>query len=197
MKREFAEYSSNSYYCCHLSENDSGFSDTNIFSIARKEGQGLLNYLQNYAVKDEKQGIARTYLVRDNNTDELVGYFSLKASLVTINERKDVNGNIIFDTVPAVELSNFATNDVYKEKHPDTTHIGEHIFTRFILEIIKESAKHIGVYILCIFALPYDELIKYYNRLGFLRLSEKLENDIHQRIKPLYDESCIFMYQRI
>ena len=36
---------------------------------------------------DERVGLMRSYLVRHKHTDECVGYFSLKAGLVSVNEK--------------------------------------------------------------------------------------------------------------
>ena len=45
----------------------------------------------------------RTHLARDNFTDELVGYFTLKAGLVSVNEERD-GENVEFDTVRGLSL---------------------------------------------------------------------------------------------
>ena len=44
-------------------------------------------------------------------------------------------------------------------------------------------------------ALPYDELIIRYKDCGFMRLDSPYEDELHKRLKPLYDRNCIFMYQ--
>lgn len=41
----------------------------------------------------------------------------------------------------------------------------------------------------------YERLMKTYERYGFHRLPANAEDQLHQRLKPAYDESCIFMYQ--
>ena len=48
---------------------------------------------------DEKQGIARTYLIKDTVSRELAGYFSLRTGLLTIQ----AFGNK-FNALPAAEL---------------------------------------------------------------------------------------------
>jgi hypothetical protein len=45
----------------------------------------------------------RTHLARDNFTDELVGYFTLKAGLVSVNEERD-GDNVELDTVRGLSL---------------------------------------------------------------------------------------------
>lgn len=56
------------------------------FFIETPEGQGLSTYLKEYSCQDESEKDMRTYLVRDIETDECVGYFSLKAGLISLNE---------------------------------------------------------------------------------------------------------------
>lgn len=60
----------------------------------------------------------RSYLIRDVYSSELVGYFSVKAGLISVNEVHTVEG-VTFDTIPGVEIANFAVNEVYQDNHPD------------------------------------------------------------------------------
>ena len=170
------------------------------FKINRPEGYGLQQYIKYTAVKEESADMLRTYIVRDINTNEVVGYYSLKAGLISINERViEDNGKkrIVFDTVPGIELANFAVNDSYKENHKEYKGIGKIIFSSFVVPTVKKAKEYIGVRILYIFALPYDTLIDNYSKYGFKRLPENLENELHNRIKPLYDDECKFMFMKI
>ena len=49
----------------------------------------------------------------------------------------------------------------------------------------------------CSTATIYDELISRYEKYGFSRLAEQYEVEIHNRLKPEYDESCTFMYRML
>lgn len=82
----------------------------------------------------------------------------------------------------------------YINKYPYQKGVGYVIFKKFILPMIYEAGKYIGIKMVYIFALPYDRLMNRYRRYGFRRLSETEENDLHRRLKPRYDESCKFMY---
>ena len=103
------------------------------------------------------------------------------------------DGNIF--TIPSVELSNFAVNDSYRKFHPDITKIGATIFNKFILPLVKHIQILTGVQALYIYALPEDRLIDHYGSFGFIRLAKKDEQFVYDRVKPAYDEGCIFMYQ--
>ena len=168
--------------------------DIKSFEIAHPEtGAGLEWYLKYQALFDEHSGVMRTYLVRFKSTQECVGYFSLKAGLVSVNEERASNG-ITFDTVPGVELANFAVNNAFAQKH-NTKGLGYLLFSGLIAPFILEHAKTLGIYMIYLFALPYERLMKTYESYGFHRLPHKAEELLHQRLKPAYDESCIFMYQ--
>ena len=164
------------------------------FSVRDGRGEGLVYYLQHDAFPDEEAGVMRTYLVRDNRTSELAGYFSLKAGFVSFNEMETEAG-ARFDVLPGVELANFAVNDGYIQKNPDSKGAGAIIFKRLIVPIIENVSKQVGVKVIYIFALPVEALIHRYIQYGFKRLEPDQEIDVHKRIKPRYDEGCIFMHQ--
>ena len=209
------KFQSELFYCNHLGVSEKDEQDIMNFEIRDEKGAGLLYYIQHYAFPDEEDGTMRTYVVRDNRSSELVGYFSLKAGLISYNEHNefvvddstgkkltdDVTGEFVtrrtFETLPGVELADFAVNQAYIKNHPDLKGVGLVIFNMFILPVIREAAETIGIKILYIFALPYEDLISRYEKYGFSRLDPKLEADLHTRLKPNYDGSCIFMYRML
>ena len=77
--------SNEGFYCYHLGENKNDKTDIQLFSVKDVRGQGLENYIKHSAFYDEEDNTMRTYLIRDNVSSELVGYFSLKAGLVSFN----------------------------------------------------------------------------------------------------------------
>ena len=158
----------------------------------REDGGFLAGYLQNRALQDEESGIARTYIVRSKASDELIGYFSLKAGFVSVNTRWRS-----FDSVPGVEIANFAVNDAYIQKHPELKGIGKAIFVSFIKPTVMYAAEYLGIKILYIFALPREQLMKRYREYNFSRLNAVQERGVHKRIRPRYDRGCIFMYQML
>ena len=184
------------FHCDHLGKLKNDLQDIQSFSVKDIRGAGLADYLKDIAVDDENNGIMRTYLVRDNNSSELVGYFSLKAGLISFNEG-GTGAVADFDTLPGVELANFAVNGVYANKHPKLKGLGFRIFNDFIVPIVEKVSESVGVKIIYIFALPFDGLIRQYGRYGFIRLPAEREDELHRRLKPRYDSECIFMYQML
>lgn len=201
--------------CNHLGVSDRDEEDIRNFCTRDSKGMGLVNYIRHQSFIDESSNTMRTYIVRDNSTSEMVGYFSLKAGLISCNEHDvaildeetgekivdnetgDVMTRRIFDTLPGVELANFAVNHAYVRRHPEMKGVGEVIYERFIHPIVESVSESIGVKTLYIFALPYDGLIARYEKYGFSRLDEDNEKKMHNRLKPSYDESCIFMFEML
>ena len=75
--------------------------------------------------------------------------------------------------------------------------MGYVVFTHFIRPIVEEISSMVGVKLIYIFALPYERLMRRYEEYSFQRLQEEAERHLHARLKPAYDEGCIFMYQLI
>ena len=48
-----------------------------------------------------------------------------------------------------------------------------------------------------IFPDSYEDLIDRYKTYGFSRLEKELEEELHKRLKPLYDDDCKFMYRML
>ena len=179
------------FHISHLDGSEVDLSDISSFQSIR--GQGLENYLKNYALTDERAGTMRTYLVRTNSDKELAGYFSLKAGLISVNETTTEDG-IVFDTLPGIEIANFAVNDRFLNRHSSLKGVGSVVFSHFIIPTILKVSHEIGVKIIYIFALPEESLVRRYTEYGFSRLSDADEDALHARLKPRYDEKCIFMY---
>ena len=161
------------------------------FTVSNK-AYGLEAYLKNASADDERNGYARTYLVKDKASEELACYFSLRTGLITL-QVTDAD----FATIPAVELSNFAVNDTYRKQHKEARAIGRYSFEHFILPIARFFAQYIGMNSLYIYALPDERLLEHYAKLGFSRLPADQEKFVQVHVKPKYDEGCIFMYQTL
>lgn len=159
------------------------------FSVG-KSAMGLEIFLKEVAEREEYEKQTRTYLIKDRITGELVCYFSIRTGLVTLQ----VDGDA-FDSLSALELSNFAMNQIYKANHPNAKRLGSYFFKRFILPLAQFVSEYVGVSTLYIYALPEDKLMNHYKKLGFSRLPEEQEKFVQNHVKPKYDEGCIFMYQ--
>ena len=189
-------WESKTFYCTHLGDMDEDEADVRNFTVKHPaNAAGLLGYLQRGAFAKEVAGTMRTYMVRDIKTDECAGYFSLKAGLVSLQEHKINDDETEFDTLPGVEVAFFAVNENYTR--------GEHGFGAVIFEdiiepVIREASRQIGIYLIYVYALPEQKLLKnYQENYGLLRLSPDAEKDLHARLRPRVDKDCIFMYKLV
>ena len=179
----------------HLVSNPKNLEDIKSFFVEKKTGKGLENYLKTLAEAEEYDRSNRTYLVRDKETNEIAAYFSLHTGSFTLKDTEQSDEDAEKYSVPSVELSNFAVNSAYRERHPEIKGIGEQVFRRFIIPTVNYGAELFGIQAIHIYALPQDELLEHYSTFGFSRLSPEMEAYIQSHIKPAYDEGCIFMYQ--
>ena len=179
----------------HLIASPKNLEDIKSFYVAKKTGKGLEYYLKNMAEQEEYNRNNRTYLVRDKETNEIAAYFSLHTGCFTLKEPDQNDEDASKYTVPSIELSNFAVNSAYRDKHPEISGLGELIFRRFIIPTVNYGAELFGIQAIHIYALPEDDLIDHYGSFGFSRLPKEMEDYIHTHLKPDYDDKCIFMYQ--
>ncbi len=178
------------YSVHHLTKEDEP--NLGSFRIDNPRGKGLELYLKEMAVEEEKSNNARTYLVRDTVSQEIVAYFTLKTGLITKK-----TSLFYFNNITAIELANFAVNDAYRQANDVIPQVGKYVFINFIYPLAKEISSLVGAQCLYIFALPQNKLMSHYSSMGFERFPQRLEKFLHKHIRPLYDKGCIFMYQKI
>ena len=182
------------FYCTRLADaDDADVRDIMAFKPAHPNGAGLVAYLQRMAFPDEEAGLMRTYLVRHRESSMLAGSFSLKAGLASVGEVQE-GDRAEFDTVPGIELANFAVNGAFLREHPGAKGFGEALYQELVREAVHRTSEIVGVAIVYLFALPDERVIANYGRYGFSRLPEEDERLLHARVKPRYDSSCIFMF---
>lgn len=72
------------FYYEHLLDSSDNLQLIQDFCVTNTSGYGLERYIKKLAESDEKDGSARTYLVKDRFTHEIVAYFSLLLMQVMI-----------------------------------------------------------------------------------------------------------------
>lgn len=186
--------------CRSISESDLGHMAD--FTV-RKEGGFLADYLAyrttdgkiySPALNDELASRARTYLVENDDTNEIIAYFTLKAGMVGIKQSRFPYTHQV-DAVPGIELANFAVNTVFLQAHQNLHGVGYMIFYDYILPKVEEVRNMVGVKILYIYALPHKALIEHYHTYGFAQLLSYQQKHIERWFQPRYDKGCVFMYQ--
>lgn len=181
------KFSDGYFELVHLTE------DVDVSTFTSKKGYGLEVYLKKHAINDEKNGLARTYLVVDSETKQIAAYFSLRTGLITVS-RGAFKG---FDAYTGIELANFATNDAYRVDNEILPRYGTYVFSQFIFPLVTEIAKYVGVAYLYIYSLPNNKLMEHYKTMGFSHASKQITQFIYSHVKPAYDSGCIFMWQKL
>lgn len=189
MRKTDLSFTSQTFEIEHIDESPENIQLLDEFLVGMN-ATGLEMYLKEFALSDEQNNLSRTYLIKDKYSGEVAAYFSLRNGLITQQVSSES-----FDSIPAIELSNFAVNLSYKRNHPEIGKLGAYVFKTFVLPIVLYVSNFTGVNSLYIYALPEPKLIEHYKRMGFHRLPEQDEQFIYEHIKPKYDEGCVFMYQ--
>lgn len=164
------------------------------------EGGNVVGYLKSGFAFYENGKNCVTYLIRDRFTKQVVAYFTLRnGSILAEDNYCNENNEIISRrrAISGVELKNFAVNMSYRRKHPKVKNIGSKLFFNIIFPRIKKWSYNTGASILFIFALPYDNLINYYKRLGFEEDTNEFTDFVNEHSRPSYDNECKFMFIRM
>lgn len=170
---------------------------------------GLEAFLKYCAWEYDERGLIKAYVVKTYFTNEIVAYFALKAGMISVDsnqrdykreeEAKKEGIKLVPDTIPGIEISHFAVNDSYRERHSKRGHLikglGKYIYPEFIYPIISNIKSKLGISILYLYAAGDKVLRKYYRDVfGFCEL------DYDSRLIPVtsyYDDYCEFMYRSI
>lgn len=144
---------------------------------------------QDISLEQIKQGIK-------TNTQQIQRFLNQ----LSYDKEHETNDQIIrvLDTYPGIDLVNFCSNDLAKEKWGDSglkRPMGEVMFWSYIAPIMYKTQECIGCQYIFLFAADTSEdgtLINYYN----VALKFEQPTDIGTN-KPRYDLCCQFMCQEI
>lgn len=166
---------------------------------AINEADGITDYFQNQAMKDEKDNSVRNYVVKIKGTEVLIACFTLKSgSIPYIDNAVNLTFSKETKLIPGVELVNIALND-YSLKIIKGLGIkaGRNIFYDIIQPIVKHISQEIGTKVLYLFAVN-DKLAEYYKSWGFYPIEDKSYNEqLNSSWQNKYSKNCIFMYKPV
>lgn len=222
------------FYCERLTSHKENIQLIMNFYIEREKNVpdipnaiiGLRQYLQKKAWDDDIQNINSIYLIKDRKTKMIAAYFGLKAGMVSLEDADEIVDNKIEgirrntvlegckpinQSIPGIELSHFAINDLFKKELESETNkrvsgLGYLFFPKFIYPIIKDVHNKIGVKFFYLYAAVSSnekKLVNYYKKvmgLATLKDCDKKINNKTLQIKPIranYDNKCVFMYRTI
>ncbi len=186
-------------YVCRLLSAKTDISDVDDFLITKASGKHIEDYIKDQAFRDQRTGVNRTYLVRDIETNEIAGFFSLKAGMAFNDEVEDKDANNfskLLNILPGVELSYLGVNENYVKQHADAKGLGAFIFKRFVFAAIADLRQFVGVRMLYGFSVENEGPLmdRYLTVYGFARMPKEVETEMHQRLRPNIDDDCTFVY---
>lgn len=167
---------------------------------------GLEAYLKYCAWDDDEAGLIKAYVIKTYFSNEIVAYFAIRAGMVSVNsEHRDTQREVaamqegtklVPETISGIEISHFAVNDAYREKHSQNGKLlkglGRYIYPEFIYPIVNNIKQKLGVRILYLYAAGDEPLKKYYRDVfGFSRLEKDTEL---VPVTSYYDDNCEFMF---
>ena len=170
---------------------------------------GLQKYFEKAAWEEDKDGYVKIYILKRRFTNELIGYFGLKTGLICIDSEyrnaqreeaaKEKSIKLFPTTIPGIEISHFAINDIYRKKYSRNGKplkgLGRYIYPTFIYPIIKKTSELVGIKIAYLNSVDETGLADYYQEsFGFTKTNSE---DSIIAIQPYYDDGCTFMYKII
>ncbi|MDF2633496.1 MAG: GCN5-related N-acetyltransferase [Pelosinus sp.] len=135
----------------------------------------LLHFLQIDALVYEESGNTCTTLYFEKDTNQLVGFCSIKSSSLKLR------GNNILSLCPSIEIAALCIHDEYRYMG-----IGQTIFTHTI-QGIYALKKMVGIQLVTLFALP--EAVAFYQKFNFRKLEKGMKifySSAHKRCIPMY-----------
>jgi len=140
----------------------------------------LKDYIQHKAISHEKRSISRTYvLVDENKGNQIVGYFSLALTSITISMESKVSNslkkrmNIYNDKTTGYLIGQLCKNDGITEK------LGKSMMD-FSMNLIKEGMRTYGGKVICVDCKDNEKLIRWYESLGFTDIGMMNNRDFHR-----------------
>lgn len=132
-------------------------------------GQETLDrYLQHQAKQDEKRSIAVTYLLVEENTDFVAGYYTLSStSIQTGTLPEDIAQKLPrYPVQPAILLGRLAIDTRFQGKNLGTALLGN------ALKRSYTSSREVGAFAVLVQALD-DNAERFYLKFGFQKLPDQ------------------------
>ena len=131
--------------------------------------EGLNDYLQRYASQDVRRGVARVFVALDTDERTVIGYYSLSATSLSHADLPDEQQKKLPRyPVPAALIGRLAV-----DRKAQGTRLGEFLLLD-AMERTLIASETLGIHALAVDALN-DRAARYYERYGFIRLSERPE----------------------
>jgi ribosomal protein S18 acetylase RimI-like enzyme len=131
------------------------------FDCSRQE---LVDFLINAALDYESARLSNTYLAFREDNQDLVGYFSLAADAITLNNSEQMEfsgGQVSLKAWPAVKLTKLAVATAYQRQG-----VGSQLM-EFVVGLIYDAA--MACRFITTDAVNEDDVLDFYEAQGFVR----------------------------
>ena len=206
------------YYIEPLTSKEKNYEEIQEFSIDREADYrsmddvvGLEAYLKRAAWENDLSGSTKVYLIKDSTNDMIAAYFGLKAGMVGLNQDSFLSNSDrdalrakgikpIPYIVPGIEVSHLAVNDEYRRfiSRGDKLvgGLGDYFFQQFVMPIVFDVRKKVGVQMIYLYAAGDDNLVRLYRDV--YKFSTVGDEELPLApLQPDYDYKCTFMYRMI
>ena len=148
----------------------------------------LQDFLHNKALTFEQHLRSRTYLYVDNETKEVVAYFTIAISMLFTNDLSNDTIKLLDgykdDTrsIPCFLIGQLGKSDKYKKYK-----IGEYLLSD-ALDIIDCSQNSLGGRFILIDSVNNPKVLEFYKENSFLAIENDKESESIKMIKPYFSE---------
>lgn len=145
------------------------------------------DFLYNKAITFEKKLRSRTYLLLNQDTLEVAGYFSIAISVLYADEIKEkilleIGDLQIKKDIPCLLIGQIAKSDNYKG-----IKLGN-ILMEHAIKKLEITNKIVGGRFILLDALNNEKIISFYKEFGFFEIEEiNKEKESIKMIRPFYD----------
>lgn len=159
--------------------------------IPKHNEQEVYDYLNKYAILNNKEGFSKTYLLIDPKSKELIiyGYFTIAIKSIQIKNlsktnKKKLLGNMYpnirkEEEVPAYLIGQISVNNQY-------TILSKNEIIECCFDVIKQIRSCVGCNLIILECKNENKLIKYYENNGFkIYTNNKTDNELLIMIKRI------------
>jgi len=148
--------------------------------------QDVVDFLYNKSITFEKKLRAKTYLLIEQETKKIAGYFTIAISVLYA---KEIDKEVLFKIgdlnntkdIPCFLIGQLAKSDKFQNKK-----LGSYIM-KSALNKLKEANKIVGGRFILLDAVNNEKVIKFYEEFGFFKIEHSTKENI-KMIKPFYEK---------
>ncbi len=156
-----------------------------LFTFKCSINKDIEEFLYNKSITFEKKLRARTYLLIENNTYKIAGYFSIAINVLYAEE---ISKELLLEIgnlnspkdIPCLLIGQIAKSDDFKD-----IKLGNYLMDLSI-EKLEQTNQIIGGRFILLDAINNKKIIKFYEEFGFFKIEDYFNKESIKMIKPFY-----------